>query len=73
MNVPLLRYIGYPINKSIGSAAAIGFIIALFGALGFLTSRSSNQAYATPEDNEKYLTLMRELTEQNGGTLVVIN
>ena len=42
-------------------------------ALGFLTSRSSNQAYATPEDNEKYLTLMRELTEQNGGTLVVIN
>ena len=38
MNVPLLRYFGYPINKSIGSAAAIGFIIALFGALGFLTS-----------------------------------
>ena len=39
----------------------------------FLTSRSSNQAYATPEDNDKYLTLMRELTEQNGGTLVVID
>ena len=38
MNVPLLRYFGYSINKSIGSAAAIGFIIALFGALGFLTS-----------------------------------
>ena len=38
MNVPILRYFGYPINKAIGSAAAIGFIIALFGALGFLLS-----------------------------------
>ena len=36
MNVPILRYFGYPINKAIGSAAAIGFIIALFGAFGFL-------------------------------------
>ena len=35
MNVPILRYFGYSINKSIGSAAAIGFIIALFGGLGF--------------------------------------
>tara|TARA_B100000579_G_C22582756_1_gene734306 strand:- start:162 stop:824 length:663 start_codon:yes stop_codon:yes gene_type:complete len=35
MNVPILRYFGYPINKAIGSAAAIGFIIALFGGLGF--------------------------------------
>tara|TARA_Y100001958_G_C21173947_1_gene505151 strand:+ start:239 stop:1024 length:786 start_codon:yes stop_codon:yes gene_type:complete len=38
MNVPILRYFGYPINKAIGSAAAIGFIIALFGAVGFLLS-----------------------------------
>ena len=38
MNVPILRYFGYPINKAIGSAAAIGFIIALFGAVGFLIS-----------------------------------
>ena len=30
------KVFGYPINKAIGSAAAIGFIIALFGALGFL-------------------------------------
>ena len=35
MNVPILRYFGYSINKAIGSAAAIGFIIALFGGLGF--------------------------------------
>ena len=38
MNVPILRYFGYPINKAIGSAAAIGFIIALFGSIGFLLS-----------------------------------
>ena len=30
MNVPILKFFGYPINKAIGSAAAIGFIIALF-------------------------------------------
>ena len=40
MNVPLLKYFGYPIKKAIGSAAAIGFIIALFGAIGFLISGS---------------------------------
>tara|TARA_B100001029_G_scaffold165963_1_gene158004 strand:+ start:1511 stop:2296 length:786 start_codon:yes stop_codon:yes gene_type:complete len=40
MNVPILRYFGYPINKAIGSAAAIGFIIALFGAVGFVISGS---------------------------------
>ena len=40
MNVPILKYFGYSINRAIGSAAAIGFIIALFGAAGFLTSGS---------------------------------
>ena len=40
MNVPILKFFGYQINKAIGSAAAIGFIIALFGALGFLISGS---------------------------------
>ena len=40
MNVPILRYFGYPINKAIGNAAAIGFIIALFGAIGFLIAGS---------------------------------
>ena len=38
MNVPILKFFGYSINKAIGSAAAIGFFIALFGALGFLIS-----------------------------------
>ena len=40
MNVPILKYFGYPIDKAIGSAAAIGFFIALFGAIGFLISGS---------------------------------
>ena len=38
MNVPILKFFGYSINKAIGSAAAIGFIIAIFGAVGFLIS-----------------------------------
>ena len=40
MNVPILKFFGYTINKAIGSAAAIGFLIALFGAVGFLISGS---------------------------------
>ena len=36
MNVPILRYFGYPINKAIGSAVAIGSVISSFGAIGFL-------------------------------------
>ncbi|MBA1338454.1 MAG: putative membrane protein YfcA [Pelagibacterales bacterium] len=40
MNVPILKYFGYSINRAIGSAAAVGFIIALFGAIGFLISGS---------------------------------
>ena len=38
MNVPILKFFGYSINKAIGSAAAIGFLIALFGSTGFLIS-----------------------------------
>ena len=38
MNVPILKFFGYPITKAIGSSAAIGFLIALFGATGFLIS-----------------------------------
>ncbi len=38
MNVPLLRYLGYPISKCIGSAATIGLFISLTGSLGFLIS-----------------------------------
>ena len=40
MNVPILKFFGYSINKAIGSAAAIGFLIASFGALGFLITGS---------------------------------
>ena len=40
MNVPILKFFGYSINKAIGSAAAIGFLIALFGAIGFLITGS---------------------------------
>mgnify|MGYP001381083564 FL=1 len=40
MNVPILKFFGYSINKAIGSAAAIGFLIAFFGAIGFLVSGS---------------------------------
>ena len=38
MNVPILKFFGYSINKAIGSAAAIGFLIALFGTIGFFFS-----------------------------------
>ena len=40
MNVPILKYFGYPIKKAIGSAASIGFVIALCGAIGFWYSGS---------------------------------
>ena len=36
MNVPILKFFGYSINRAIGSSAAIGFLIALFGTIGFL-------------------------------------
>ena len=38
MNVPILKFFGYSINKAIGSAAAIGFLIAIFGSIGFMIS-----------------------------------
>jgi uncharacterized membrane protein YfcA len=38
MNVPILKFFGFSINNAIGSAAAIGFLIALFGTIGFLVS-----------------------------------
>ncbi len=40
MNVPILKFFGYSINKAIGSAAAIGCLISIFGALGFLLTGS---------------------------------
>ena len=38
MNVPILKFVGYTINKAIGSAASIGFLISVFGCIGFLSS-----------------------------------
>ena len=38
MNVPILKFVGYTINKAIGSAASIGFLISVFGCLGVLVS-----------------------------------
>jgi len=40
MNVPILKLCGYSINRAIGSAAAIGFFISIFGATGFIISGS---------------------------------
>ena len=36
INTPILKMFGYSINTAIGSSAAIGFLIALIGALGFV-------------------------------------
>ena len=38
MNVPILRYFGYPINVAIGCSSGIGLMISLFGATGFFIS-----------------------------------
>ena len=40
MNVPILKFFGYTINKAIGSSAAIGSLIAIFGSIGFLITGS---------------------------------
>mgnify|MGYP001192582299 FL=1 len=36
INTPILKMFGYSINTAIGSSAAIGFLIALVGAIGFI-------------------------------------
>ena len=36
MNVPILKFFGYSINRAIGSAAAIGFLVSITGSVGFL-------------------------------------
>ena len=38
MNVPILKLVGYTINKAIGTAASIGFLISIFGTIGFFTT-----------------------------------
>ncbi len=40
INTPILKMFGYSINTAIGSSAAIGFLIALIGALGFIITGS---------------------------------
>ena len=37
-NTPIFKMFGYSINVAIGSSAAIGFLIALIGAIGFVIS-----------------------------------
>jgi len=37
-NTPIFKMLGYSINVSIGSSAAIGFLISLVGSIGFATS-----------------------------------
>ena len=37
-NTPIFKMLGYPINVAIGSSAAIGFLIALIGSIGFASS-----------------------------------
>ena len=39
-NTPIFKMFGYPINIAIGSSAAIGFLIAVVGAIGFAVSGS---------------------------------
>ena len=40
INTPILKMFGYPIKVSIGCSAAVGFVIALIGAIGFAVSGS---------------------------------
>ena len=39
MNVPILKYFGYPIKKAIGSAATIGFINCFIWSYWFFVIR----------------------------------
>jgi len=40
INTPILKMFGYPIKVAIGCSAAVGFVIALVGAIGFAVSGS---------------------------------
>ena len=40
INTPILKMFGYSIKVAIGSSAAVGFLIALIGAIGFAVSGS---------------------------------
>ena len=45
-NTPIFKIFGYPINIAIGTSAAIGFLIALIGCIGFALSGSYFQINA---------------------------
>ena len=36
MNTPIIRMFGHPINIAIGTSAAIGFLVAVVGTIGFV-------------------------------------
>ncbi len=38
MNTPIIRMFGHPINVAIGTSAAIGFLIAVVGTIGFVVT-----------------------------------
>jgi len=38
INTPILKMFGYPIKVAIGTSAAVGFLIALIGTIGFVVS-----------------------------------
>ena len=38
MNTPIIRMFGYPINVAIGTSAAIGFLVAVVGTIGFFVT-----------------------------------
>ena len=40
INTPILKMFGYPIKVAIGCSAAVGFVIAVIGAIGFAVSGS---------------------------------
>ena len=40
INTPVLKMFGYPIKVAIGCSAAVGFVIAVIGAIGFAVSGS---------------------------------
>ena len=48
LGVPFMRLFGYPIREAIGTAAAIGFIISVFGASSMAFSGAMFSEFAAP-------------------------
>ena len=60
-----LKIFWYPINKAMGSAAAIGSVISLFGALGFLITGSFLKADLPLSRIYKYTCVFNIYTNNN--------